>query len=71
MHTFTKLPKIRPIKIQMHASKYGTKSPTQSYHVEIVNISKLLGKCKKLANLGIPFLVVPVNIKFFNEPSVG
>ena len=26
---------------------------------------------RKLANLGIPFLVVPVNLKVINEPTAG
>ena len=32
MHTFAKLPLIRPIKIQMLASKYGTKFLDKSYY---------------------------------------
>ena len=69
MHTFTKLPVIRPIKIQMHASKYGTKSPDQTYHVELVHISKLLVQPQKTCESRNPFLVVPVKLKVINEPT--
>ena len=55
----------------MHASKYGTKSPAQTYHVELVHISKLLVQPQKTGESGNPFLVVPVNLKVINEPTAG
>ena len=65
MHTFTKLPVIRPIKIQMHASKYDTKSPAQTYHVELVHISKLLVKPQKTGESGNPSFSGSCNIKSY------
>ena len=51
MHTFTKLPVIRPIKIQMHVSKYGTKSPYQTKYVKLVFTPKLLMKLQETGEL--------------------
>ena len=62
MHTFTKLPVIRPIKIQMHASKYGTKSPDQTEYVELFLRQNRWRTSGKWRNWESPFLEDPVNL---------
>ena len=56
MHTFTKLPVIRPIKIQMHASKYGKISGSDLICLTFFT-PKLLIQPQETEESGDPFIV--------------
>ena len=61
MHTFAKLPVIKPIKIQMYASKYVTKSRDKIRYVELVVKTKFMIQSQKTGESEDP-LEDPLNL---------